>query len=557
MDKPLEQGQLGDFEHMRERLQVLRHSVDEMDQLLDRYIASEHALRESEERFRLLVTGAQDYAIFMLDVTGRIITWNLGAQRIKGYSAEEIIGKHFSIFYPIEDIQNGKPAMELEVAARVGRYQEEGWRLHKNGSRFWANVLITALFDQSGKLRGFGKVTRDITERKHTEEALRHSEERFRILVEGVHDYAIFLLDPQGYISTWNTGAQLIKGYSANEVIGEHVSIFYPPEDVLSGKANEELRIAAAQGRYEEQEGLRVRKDGSRFWANIVISALYDADGELRGFSKVTRDITDRKQAEVARQQLLERERQLERERESRVQMEELLRIRDEFLTVTAHELRTPVTSLMGYAQLLQRRLERGDVSPERMHRAVRTVIHQARRLNQLTTMLLDLTRLEHGKLSLDRAAIDLRGSVERVLDEIQLLTDQHTLEIKLPPFPIVIEGDELRLEQVFYNLLQNAIKYSPLGGAITVNVCNSGSQAVVTIADRGLGIPAADLPHVFDRFYRAANVATEHISGMGIGLYIVKELVTLHGGTIDVSSVPGEGSIFRVIFPLIAVTRL
>jgi PAS domain S-box-containing protein len=302
MDKPLERNQPGDFEHLRERLQMLRHSVDEMDQLLDRYIASEHALRESEERFRLLVTGAQEYAIFMLDVTGRIITWNLGAQRIKGYTAEEIIGKHFSIFYPIEDIQNGKPAMELEVAARVGRYQEEGWRLHKNGSRFWANVLITALFDERGKLRGFGKVTRDITERKHAEEALQHSEERFRILVEGVHDYAIFLLDPQGYISTWNTGAQLIKGYSADEVIGEHVSIFYPPEDVLSGKPNEQLRIAAAQGRHEEQEGLRVRKDGSRFWANIVISALYDANGELRGFSKVTRDITDRKQAEAARQ---------------------------------------------------------------------------------------------------------------------------------------------------------------------------------------------------------------------------------------------------------------
>ncbi|WP_290055850.1 PAS domain-containing sensor histidine kinase [Amycolatopsis solani] len=252
-----------------------------------------------DDRFRLLVQGVLDYAIFMLDRQGRISSWNAGAERIKGYPAEEIIGQHFSVFYPPEDVAAGKPAWELEVAAAEGRLEDEGWRVRKDGTRFWANVVITALYDDRGLLKGFGKVTRDVTDRRAAEVALRESEERFRLLVQSVVDYAIFVLDPAGRISSWNAGAERIKGYSAEEIIGQHFSVFYPAEDVAAGKPAWELEVAAAEGRLED-EGWRVRKDGTRFWANVVITALYDDRGRLQGFGKVTRDMTERRNAERA-----------------------------------------------------------------------------------------------------------------------------------------------------------------------------------------------------------------------------------------------------------------
>ena len=252
---------------------------------------------ETGDLHRLLVESVDDYAIFALDPDGYVLSWNPGAQRFKGYAADEIIGKHFSVFYPEERIAEGFPQYELREAARVGRFEDEGWRIRKDGSRFWANVVITALRDSAGKLVGYAKVTRDLTERREAEEALRESEERFRLLVQGVRDYAIFMLDPTGHITTWNEGAARIKGYTAEEITGKHFSIFYPHEDLVSGKPERELKIAAATGVYEE-EGWRLRKDGSRFWASVVITALRRADGELAGFAKVTRDLTERRAAQ-------------------------------------------------------------------------------------------------------------------------------------------------------------------------------------------------------------------------------------------------------------------
>src|SRR5215217_3114453 len=292
---------------------------------------AEEALRHNEERFRLLVEGVKDYAIFMLDPDGKVASWNEGAHHIKGYHHKEIVGHHFSIFYPEEDLKRSKPERELEIAQQEGSYEEEGWRVRKDGSRFWASVLITALWDEAGGLRGFAKVTRDITERKRAEEEirqlnknledrveertsqleaavaeleshqreLRQSEERFRILVEGVSDYAIFMLGPDGHIVSWNEGAERIQGYKASEVVGEHFSVFYAEEDVDGGLPGEALRVAAIEGRFQE-EGPRVRNDGEHFQADVVITALRDEDSELRGFSQVTRDITARKEAEEA-----------------------------------------------------------------------------------------------------------------------------------------------------------------------------------------------------------------------------------------------------------------
>ncbi|WP_372665440.1 PAS domain-containing sensor histidine kinase [Amycolatopsis kentuckyensis] len=252
-----------------------------------------------EDRLRLLVRSVQDYAILLLDPEGRIASWNAGAELIQGWSAGEIIGQHFSVFHPPEDVAAGKPAWELETAAREGRVEDEGWRVRKDGTRFWANVVITALFDEQHRLEGFGKVTRDMTERRNAEQALRESEERFRLLVQNVQDYGIFMLDPGGHISSWNAGAERIKGWSTAEIIGQHFSVFYPPEDVSAGKPAWELEVATREGRLED-EGWRVRKDGTRFWANVVITALFDEQRRLQGFGKVTRDMTERRNAEQA-----------------------------------------------------------------------------------------------------------------------------------------------------------------------------------------------------------------------------------------------------------------
>jgi PAS domain S-box-containing protein len=292
---------------------------------------AEEALRQNEERFRLLVEGVKDYAIFMLDPDGKVASWNEGAHHIKGYRQQEILGRHFSVFFAEEDLKRSKPERELQIAQDEGSYEEEGWRVRKDGSRFWASVLITALWDEAGSLRGFAKVTRDITERKRAEEEirqlnknlenrveertsqlegavaeleshqreLRQSEERFRILVEGVSDYAIFMLSPDGSVVSWNEGAERIQGYGASEITGKHFSIFYAEEDIERGLPGEELRVAAAEGRFEE-EGWRVRKDGTRYQAEVVITALRDEAGNLQGFSQVTRDITARKEAEEA-----------------------------------------------------------------------------------------------------------------------------------------------------------------------------------------------------------------------------------------------------------------
>ena len=283
---------------------------------------------ETGELHRLLVDSVDEYAIFALDSDGYILSWNAGAQRIKGYTPDEIVGKHFSIFYPQEKIREHFPDFELREAARVGRFEDEGWRIRKDGSRFWANVVITALHDQSGRLIGFGKVTRDLTERRTAEEALRESEERFRLLVGSVKDYAIFMLDSTGHVTTWNEGAQRIKGYTPEEIIGRHFSIFYPPEANAIGHPQHELEVATSKGVYEE-EGWRVRKDGSRFWANVVITPVRRPDGSLAGFAKVTRDLTERRAAEqqtlesarkVAAEEVARRLAEINRDRTERLQ---------------------------------------------------------------------------------------------------------------------------------------------------------------------------------------------------------------------------------------------
>jgi PAS domain S-box-containing protein len=248
--------------------------------------------------FQLLVDAVIDYAIYMLDLDGHVVSWNSGAERLKGYSREEIIGQSFARFYTPEDLQAGVPEKALRVARETGRFEAEGWRVRKDGTRFWASVVIDAVRDQHGKTVGFAKVTRDVTERQRAHQTLVESEASYRRLIEGVTDYAIFQLDPTGLVTTWNPGAQRIKGYTRDEIVGRHFSAFYTEEDVAAKVPDRAIRTARETGKYHA-EGWRVRKDGSKFWASVVIDAIYDEQGRISGFAKITRDITERHEAHL------------------------------------------------------------------------------------------------------------------------------------------------------------------------------------------------------------------------------------------------------------------
>jgi PAS domain S-box-containing protein len=489
---------------------------------------------ESAALLRLLIDSVQDYAIFILDPNGTVATWNTGAARIKGYAANEIIGRHFSAFYPEADVRAGKCEHELEVAAREGRFEDEGWRVRKDGSRLWANVVITALRDQTGTLIGFGKVTRDLTERKTAEELRRVEDQRFALLVSSVKDYALFILDPAGNVATWNAGAERIKGYTAREIIGSHFSRFYPEDDVRGGKCEHELTMAALEGRFED-EGWRVRKDGSRFWANVVISAIRDDLGNLVGYSKVTRDLTERKRTEE--------------EIAARKAAELANRTKDEFLAMLGHELRNPLAPIVSALQLLKLR---DDKRSAREHQVIE---RQVRQMIHLIDDLLDVSRISRGKIELKKAPMDLRDALAKATEIAIPLFERkrQDFEVKVPPFPLVVEGDDARLTQVFANLLNNAAKYTREGGQITLTVRHNKTHIVVEVQDNGIGIEPDLLSRVFELFVQGYQDADRAEGGLGIGLTLVRSLVQLHGGEVEARSGGVDaGSTFLVRLPAV-----
>lgn len=511
---------------------------------------AEH-LRLSEERFRLLVESVRDYAIFMLDPAGHVLSWNAGAERFKGYTRDEILGKHFSTFYPQEALQRGLPSHELEVAGRVGSFEDEGWRVRKDGSLFWANVVITAMRDpRTGELVGFAKVTRDLTQRRNHEEALRRSEERFRLMVDGVKEYAIFMLDVNGRIETWNSGAERIKGYTAEEIIGQHFSIFYPQDVKDSGWPEHELREATEKGRFVDI-GWRVRKDGTMFWANVTITALRDDDGRLIGFAKLTRDLTESKRVEAMEAATAEREALLEAERTARIAAQRTTRVKDEFLATLSHELRTPLSAILGWTQVL---LRGTSLDEERRNHAVEVIDRNARAQVQLIDDLLDLSRIVTGKVRLDLQQVVMQDVVTAAVESAMPSAQAKQLRLVsvIDPNRTLVNGDSGRLQQVVWNLLTNAVKFTPKGGRIEVLLQRVNSHVELSVTDTGIGIPAHFLPHVFERFSQKDGSTTRAFGGLGLGLAISKQLIELHGGTIRVSS-PGEGmgSTFMVELPL------
>ena len=483
-------------------------------------------LRESSESFRLLVEGVRDYAIFMLDGAGRVSTWNAGAERINGYRAEEIVGRHFSVFYPPEAIDAGTPARLLVLAARDGRVEDQGWRMRKDGSRFWADASITALRDSEGAVIGFAKVTRDLTERKEAEDALHRSEQTFQLLVESIKDYAIFMLDPDGRVASWNAAAERIKGYRAQEIIGEHFSMFYPPEDVAQGKPRWELETAEREGRHED-EGWRVRKDGTRFWANVMISPMRDAHGGLIGYAKVTRDLTQRRRTE---QSLARSNQELER-----------------FSYSVSHDLRAPLRAINGYAQALwEDHAARLDDEGKRLL----TVIRDSAKLGgQLIDALLNFSRV--GRQALARAPVDLTALAETVVAELRQSAGGVSVEVVLMPLPSAV-GDPALLRHVLVNLIGNAFKFSATRAHpnVEIGARRDGSEVTYYVKDNGVGFDmqyAGKLFGVFQRLHRP-----DEFEGTGVGLALAQRIVQRHGGRIWAEAKPNEGATFSFTLPAV-----
>ncbi|RCJ09693.1 PAS domain-containing sensor histidine kinase [Cupriavidus necator] len=478
--------------------------------------------------YQTLVDSVQDYAIFTLDVGGHVSSWNKGAARIKGYAREEILGKHFSQFYTPDAIARNWPQTELKAAAEQGRFEDEGWRVRKDGSRFWANVVITALKDAEGRLIGFAKVTRDMTERRRVAEALRQSEETLRLLVEGVKDYAIFMLDPDGHIVSWNSGASYIKGYRRDEIIGRHFSVFYPQEDVAAGKPSRHLALARRVGRVED-EGWRVRKDGSLFWANVTLTAVYDESRTLRGFAKVTRDMSERRRRE-------------ELERSSQRM--------NEFLATLSHELRNPLAPV--HSALAAMRLAPQDAALA--NRSLAMIERQVTHLSRLVDDLLDIGRITSGRIELRMEPVEFNEIIALGVEAARPALDakMQCVDVQTHAGSIPMHADKTRLVQVMQNLVLNASKFSPPGSSVSIATTIQNRTLQVQVMDQGRGIGPHAIDDIFNLFMQESRPGADVQGGLGIGLSLCRSLVELHGGTIDAASAgPGQGSTFTLRLPL------
>ncbi|MEA2196885.1 MAG: hypothetical protein QOJ25_936 [Solirubrobacteraceae bacterium] len=496
------------------------------------------ALRESEERFRLLVSSVTDYAIIVLDPEGRVTGWNPGAERIKGYREAEIIGRHFSIFYPPELVEAGDPQRELAAALAEGRYEEEGERVRKDGTRFWADIILTPIRDDAGGLRGYAKVTRDVTERRRAEEALRESEERFRLLAENSTD-VIDRVSPDGTLLYVSPASQEVYGYDPHELIGRAARTDVHPEDHAGLRDLVDWDDADAKDVTLEYR-LR-RKDGSYVWVETKTHTLHDpATGAVLEYQSSTRDISSRKLAEAAAQR-------------AQALAEQASNAKSEFLSRTSHELRTPLHVMLGFGELLGRE----DLSAgqrEKLAQLTRSASH----LLDLINEVLDISRIERGELRLSLEPVHLGEVIGETLDLVLPLAAARSLTISSPPaadLDIYVLADRQRLKQVLLNLLSNAVKYNRTEGAISLGYTRTGPRARVVVADTGVGIAAEALPRVFEPFDRLGAEATD-VEGTGLGLALSKRLMEAMEGELGIDSVLGVGTTSWFELPVVTAPR-
>ncbi|WP_430318005.1 PAS domain S-box protein [Pseudomonas nitroreducens] len=498
-----------------------------------------------DARYRLLVEAVTDYAIYMLDPDGRVSSWSSGAQRLKGYAADEILGEHFSRFYTPTDREAGLPERALGEAARVGRYESEGWRLHRDGSSFWAHVVIDAIRGSEGELLGFAKITRDRTEQHETELALRRSEQQFRLLVNGVTDYALYMLDAEGNVTSWNSGAERIKGYHPEEIIGRRFDCFYCDEDRQAGVPRASLDTALAEGRYEE-ERLQMRKDGSRFWANIVIDPVFDDTGKLLGYAKITRDITDKRRAQE----------ELERARDELIQSQKMESL-GQLTGGVAHDFNNLLTVILGGLQLLERQLPKDN---EKIQTIWRNALEATRRGAQLTQRMLAFAR----KQRLFPQPIQLPALLQDMSELlVSSLGPTISLETRFPLQLDCVMSDQNQLELAIINLATNARDAMPGGGRITFSARNAlvgpqqsgklapGEYVCLAVTDSGQGMDEDTLRRAAEPFFTTKPTG----KGTGLGLSIVHGLAQQQGGALLLRSTPGQGTTAEIWLPAVKPT--
>jgi PAS domain S-box-containing protein len=502
----------------------------------DRYLAS----LSDEGRYRLLVEAITDYAIFLISPAGIVTTWNPGAQRFKGYTAKEIIGQHFSRFYTEEDRKIGLPTRALETAKREGKFEAEGWRVRKDGSRFWAYVVIDPIRGPSRELVGFAKITRDLTERKAAEQVLQRSEEQFRLLVQGVSDYAIYLLDKDGNVTNWNLGAQRIKGYRPDEIIGQHFSRFYTDEDLAAKIPQLALDTAIKEGRFE-REGWRVRKDGSRFWAHVVIDAIRDDDGNVIGFAKITRDITDRKEAAE----------KLEKAREFSLQAQKLEAI-GQLTGGIAHDFNNLLTAVLGSLELLRKHLPNNPKAVALLENAAQG----AQRGTTLTKRMLAFAR----NYELSKEVIGIPELVRGMTDLLQRsIGPSFNLETRFPLSLKPVEVDANQLELALLNLTLNARDAMPDGGDIIlaareesaaaghISGLEVGTYIRVSVIDTGEGMDEETLRRAAEPFFTTKGVG----KGTGLGLSMVHGFAEQSSGRLILHSQKAKGTTAELWLPV------
>ena len=495
-------------------------------------------------RLQLLIDAVVDYAIYMLDPQGHVMSWNSGAVRLKGYKAEEIVGQSFKNFYTNEDRSAGVPERALQTARDTGRFHAEGWRVRKDGSRFWASVVIDAIRDQKGTLVGFAKVTRDITERQFAQQQLIESESRYRKLIESVIDYAIFQLDAAGFVTTWNTGAQRIKGYDKSEIVGQHFSRFYTEEDRAAGIPQRAIDTARQTGRYEA-EGWRVRKDGSRFWASVVIDAIHDDEGEFIGFAKVTRDITDRYHAQ---QELKETQAQLAASQK----MDAIGQLSGGI----AHDFNNLLMIVIGNLETAQQQATK--LANATLTRALSNAMRGAQRAAALTSRLLAFSRRQ----ALDPKPLDVNKFLAGSTEFLQRsLGEMIQIEMVGSAGLWMIEADPNHLESALVNLAINARDAMPDGGKLTIEGSNvfadedysrrnpevaPGQYVVICVTDTGAGMTPEVASRVFEPFFTTKELGR----GTGLGLSQVYGFVKQSGGHVKIYSEVGHGTTVKLYFP-------
>ncbi|WP_422016468.1 PAS domain S-box protein [Reyranella sp.] len=492
--------------------------------------------------FRLLVEGVLDYAIYMLDPAGNVVSWNSGAERFKGYTAQEIIGSHFSRFYGEEDRRDGLPARALDIALREGSFENEGWRVRKDGTRFWAHVVMDPIRGPDGMLLGFVKVTRDLTKRRAAEQQLHRSQEEFRLLVQSVTDYGIYMLDPEGNVATWNAGAQRIKGYTEEEIVGQHFSRFYTEEDRAAGAPQRALATALHEGRFES-EAWRVRKDGTRFWASIVIDPVREPDGTLRGFAKITRDISERREALV----------QLERAREALFQSQKMEAI-GQLTGGVAHDFNNLLTAVIGSLELVRKRLP----PDEKNLLLIDNAMQAARRGAALTQRMLAFARRQELDPELASVAALVSG-MTTLFDHT--LGPSMVLDVDCPASLAPVRVDVNQLEMALLNLVVNARDAMPGGGTIAITARElaagpassfplpAGRYVRLSVRDQGHGMDATTLVRATEPFFTTKGVG----KGTGLGLSMVHGLAEQLGGCLQLESAPGAGTTASLWIPVAA----